>query len=232
MSDSSSLRKSIRFRGRSYIALVLTPELPLVEWLANLDEEISRVAEYFITKPVVLDLSSARFSNAVIVGLIGALQARNIRIMGLEGIEQSELSPDLPPLLTGGRAAMPAEQRPPRDESQHSPQKQASLLLESPVRSGQSIVFLQGDVTVLGSVASGAEIIAGGSIHIYGTLRGRALAGSAGNCQARIFCSRVDAELLAIDGFYRTAEDIEKTLRCQPVQAWLKGDVMFIGPLN
>jgi septum site-determining protein MinC len=232
MSHSSSLRKSVRFRGRSYIALVLTPELPLVDWLANLDEEISRVAQYFITKPVVLDLSSARFSNAVIVGLIGALQTRNIRIMGLEGIEPSELSPDLPPLLTGGRAAMPAEQRPPCDESHHSPQKQPSLLLESPIRSGQSIVFLQGDVTVLGSVASGAEIIAGGSIHIYGTLRGRALAGSAGNGQARIFCSRVDAELLAIDGFYRTAEDIESTLRCQPAQAWLKGDVMFLGPLN
>jgi septum site-determining protein MinC len=231
MSDSSSLRKPLRFRGRSYIALVLTPELPLVEWLANLDEEISRVAEYFITKPVVLDLSNARFSNAVIVGLIGALQARNIRIMGLEGIEHSELSPDLPPTLTGGRAAMVAEQRP-RDESRPPQQKPGSLLLESPVRSGQSIVFLQGDVTVLGSVASGAEIIAGGSIHIYGTLRGRALAGSAGNSQARIFCTKVDAELLAIDGFYRTAEDIESSLRCQPVQAWLKDDVMFVGPLN
>lgn len=232
MSDSSSLRKPLRFRGRSYIALVLTPELPLVEWLANLDEEISRVAEYFITKPVVLDLSSARFSNAVIVGLIDALQARNIRIMGVEGIEHSELSLDLPPILTGGRAAMAAEQQPPRDELRPPQQKLGSLLLESPVRSGQSIVFLQGDVTVLGSVASGAEIIAGGSIHVYGTLRGRALAGSAGNSQARIFCSKVDAELLAIDGFYRTAEDIESALRCQPVQAWLKDEVMFIGPLN
>src|SRR5215211_3792688 len=106
MSDSSSLRKPIRFRGRSYIALVLTPEQPLVEWLVKLDEEVSRVPEYnFISKPIVLDLSAARFSNAVIIDLIEALQARNIRVMGLEGIEQSELSLNLPPILKGGRAA-------------------------------------------------------------------------------------------------------------------------------
>jgi septum site-determining protein MinC len=174
-------------------------------------------------------------SNAAIVSLVEALQTRNIRVMGLEGIEQSEFQPNLPPILKGGRALMPTEQRSEvsqRDKPPLPQQKPASLLLESPVRSGQSIVFPEGDITVLGSVASGAEIIAGGSIHIYGTLRGRAFAGSTGNCQARIFCSKVDAELLAIDGFYRTADDIESTLRRQPVQAWLKGDVMFIGPLN
>ena len=82
-----------------------------------------------------------------------------------------------------------------------APQKQqlASLMIEDPVRSGQSVVFIEGDVTVLGSVGSGAEIIAGGSIHVYGALRGRALAGVTGNARARIFCHRVEAELLAID---------------------------------
>jgi septum site-determining protein MinC len=94
------------------------------------------------------------------------------------------------------------------------------------------VVFPHGDITVLGSVASGAEVIAGGSIHIYGTLRGRAFAGSHGNERARIFCNKVEAELLAISGFYRTADDIEERLRSQPIQAWLKGDVMFIAPLN
>ena len=63
-------------------------------------------------------------------------------------------------------------------------------------------------------------------------LRGRAFAGSHGNERARIFCNKVEAELLAISGFYRTADDIEARLRSQPIQAWLKGDVMFIAPLN
>ena len=112
------------------------------------------------------------------------------------------------------------------------PQQPASLLLESAVRSGQSVVFPHGDVTVLGSVASGADIIAGGSIHVYGTLRGRAMAGLNGNPRARIFCNKLEAELLAIDGFYRTADEVETSLRSQPIQAWLKDDVVFIAPLN
>ena len=87
-----------------------------------------------------------------------------------------------------------------------------SLLLDSPVRSGQSIVFTEGDVTVLGSVGSGAEIVAGGSIHVYGTLRGRAMAGVNGNSAARIFCQKIEAELLAIDGYYQTAEEIDASL--------------------
>jgi septum site-determining protein MinC len=107
-----------------------------------------------------------------------------------------------------------------------------SLLLESPVRSGQSVVFTEGDVTVLGSVGSGAEIVAGGSIHIYGTLRGRAMAGVNGNSAARIYCQKIEAELLAIDGYYQTAEEIDATLRNRPAQAWLEGDIMKITPLN
>ena len=77
--------------------------------------------------------------------------------------------------------------------------KKASLFVEKPVRSGQSVVFTDGDVTVIGSVGSGAEVIAGGSIHVYGTLRGRAIAGVTGDECARIFCRRAEAEFLAID---------------------------------
>jgi septum formation inhibitor MinC len=129
-------------------------------------------------------------------------------------------APPLPTLLPPAPVAPPAQLGP------------ASLLLDSPVRSGQSVVFRAGDVTVLGSVASGAEIVAGGSIHVYGTLRGRALAGSTGNPRARIFCRKIEAELLAIDGIYRTTEDLEPTLRSRAIQAWLQDDVMFIEPLD
>jgi septum site-determining protein MinC len=211
---------------------VLTPDPPIYAWLANLDEWSSQFAGYFAGKPMVLDVSAMKLSNGAIVHLINELQRRNIRIMGLEGIEQSELGPDLPPVLKGGRAVTVAEQ-PEAAPDPKPPQKEsASLLLESPVRSGQSIVFPDGDITVLGSVASGAEIMAGGSIHIYGALRGRAFAGLAGNSRARIFCNKVEAELLAIDGHYRIADDIESRLRSQPIQAWLKDNEMFITPLN
>jgi septum site-determining protein MinC len=106
------------------------------------------------------------------------------------------------------------------------------LLIETPIRSGQSIVFPNGDVTVLGSVSSGAEIVAGGSIHVYGALRGRAMAGSAGNTRARIFCNKNEAELISIDGYYRTAEQIDASLRSRPTQCWLEDRVLSIAALN
>ena len=120
----------------------------------------------------------------------------------------------------------------PTPEAPVAKQQISSLVLQDPVRSGQSVVFEEGDVTVLGSVGSGAEIVAGGSIHIYGTLRGRALAGATGNSKARIFCHKIEAELLAIDGYYRTADDINASLRNRPVQAWLDGSTMMITALN
>jgi septum site-determining protein MinC len=233
MSDPATRRKSIRFCGRSYLAFVLTPEPPIFQWLANLDEWASQFAGYFAGKSIVLDVSVLKLSNAAILHLINELRTRNIRIMGVEGIEQSALGPEFPPVLKGGRTVTVAEQPEVAPPDPQPPQKEpASLLLESPVRSGQSIVFPSGDITVLGSVASGAEIIAGGSIHVYGALRGRAFAGLAGNSRARIFCNQVEAELLAIDGHYRIADDIESSLRSQAIQAWLKDDEMFITPLN
>jgi len=100
------------------------------------------------------------------------------------------------------------------------------------VRSGQSVVFPEGDITVVGSVSSGAELVAGGSIHVYGTLRGRAMAGINGNLSARIYCQKIEAELLAIDGYYRTAEEIDATLYSGPTQVWLQGDAVQITQLN
>lgn len=246
MSDPVRPRRSMRFRGRSYIAFVLTPEPPIFEWLADLDAWIARSAGFFIGKPVVLDLSAVTLSKAAIAHLLAELQTREIRIMGIEGANPADLGPELPPLLKGGRGTEAVEKiekpevidpvEPPARETEQAVAPTApepgSLLLETSVRSGQSIVFPAGDVTVLGSVASGAEIIAGGSIHVYGTLRGRAMAGSTGNPRARIFCNKVEAELLAIDGYYRTAEDMEPSLRSRPIQAWLQGDVMLIAPLN
>jgi septum site-determining protein MinC len=178
---------------------------------------------------VVLDLSSVELSESAIAHLISSLQDRNIRVLGVEGVDAAQLGASLPPLLTGGRQCSFGDSEAKRPKTRSHP---ASLLLESPVRSGQSIVFPEGDVTVLGSVGSGAEIVAGGSIHVYGTLRGRAMAGVNGNSAARIYCQKIEAELLAIDGYYQTAEQIDDTLRNRPAQAWLDGETMKITALN
>jgi len=107
-----------------------------------------------------------------------------------------------------------------------------TLMIKAPIRSGQSIFHPHGDVIVLGSVASGSEIVAGGSIHVYGTLRGRAIAGSEGNISARIFCRKNEAELLAVDGWYTTAEEMEGVSRGKAVQAFLENDALCVVPLG
>jgi septum site-determining protein MinC len=190
---------------------------------------LARSPGFFVGKPVVLDLSAVDLSQTAIALLVTSLEQRNIRVLGIEGVDAAHLTKSMPPLLTGGRPTVLMQNEPKKPDVKPKP---TSLLLETPVRSGQSIVFTEGDVTVLGSVGSGAEIVAGGSIHVYGTLRGRAMAGVNGNSTARIYCQKIEAELLAIDGYYQTAEEIDVALRHRPAQAWLDGDVMKITPLN
>jgi septum site-determining protein MinC len=222
----------LRFRGRSYLAFVLAPEPPIADWLAELEKSVRSSAGFFLGRPAVLDLASVDLSNSAIKHLVSQLEALGIRIMGIEGTAAEQLGAGLPPLLKGGRAAA-LEAVESAQRKSNTVKETTSLLLDSPVRSGQSIFFPNGDVTVLGSVASGAEIVAGGSIHVYGTLRGRAMAGaSGGNRQARIFCSRIEAELLAIDGFYRTIDDLEESLCARPVQAFLEGETLMIAALG
>jgi septum site-determining protein MinC len=222
-------RQPFRLRGRSYMAFVFAPVVPIMEWLAEIDATIARSPGFFVGKPIVLDLSSVELSGAAISHLLLSLEQRSIRVLGIDGVDATLLTSGMPPLLTGGRACAIREAEPAKP--QIKPQR-ASLLLDSPVRSGQTVVFPDGDVTVLGSVGSGAEIVAGGSIHIYGTLRGRAMAGANGNSAARIYCQKIEAELLAIDGYYQTAEELDAALRNRPAQAWLEGDIMRITPLN
>ena len=232
VSSVAQQRSPMRFRGRSYMAFALTPEPPIVDWLSELDAWIHSSAGFFVGRPVVLDLAAVTLTTPAIAHLIDELASRSIRIMGIEGIDAEKLGPGLPPLLKGGRAATVEAVETPKQASAPPRKEPSSLLLDTPVRSGQSVFFPDGDVTVLGSVGSGAEIIAGGSIHVYGTLRGRAMAGMSGNRQARIFCSRIEAELLAIDGFYRTAEDLDATLHGRIVQAWLNGEVLMVGAMS
>lgn len=117
-----------------------------------------------------------------------------------------------------------------------APAKQAAagpgLMQTTPVRSGQQVYAENRDLTVLSAVGAGAEAIADGSIHIYGALRGRALAGAQGNEEARIFCREFHAELVAVAGHYKVLEDIPAELRGKPVQVWLEKGQLKLAALD
>jgi septum site-determining protein MinC len=100
------------------------------------------------------------------------------------------------------------------------------------VRSGQQVYARDRDLIVVGAIANAAEVIADGSIHVYGSLKGRAMAGAQGDTKARIFISDFRAELVAIAGHYRVFEQIPKDLEGQSVQCWLDGEKLLIAPLK
>jgi len=226
-----------RVRGRSFIAFVLAPEPPLAGWLGGLDAQIAQSPAFFDGRPVVLDLAALAAGQPGVETLMQDLARRGLRVVACENLVTEFASLGFPPALAGGRGAGSVEPHPPAEPRQEANAKPPavelpSMLIDQPVRSGRSVVFPQGDVTVIGAVSSGAEVVAGGSVHVYGALRGRAVAGLMGNRLARIFCQRLEAELIAIDGHYKTAEMIEPALLGRPVQAWLEGDRVRLAALD
>jgi septum site-determining protein MinC len=222
------------------MALVLAPEVPLNTWLSALDAQMERSPNFFDARPVVVDLGAIPREQQGVAQFLQMLEQRGIRIIGTESAHPAWAGIEawgrpLPVSSKPGREIeAPAEAKPaaPAVEPAGHGAEANTLVIDQPIRSGQSIVFERGDITVLGSVASGAEVMAGGSVHIYGTLRGRAIAGLAGHPGARIFCSKLQAELLAIDGVYQTADDMPAKVLGKPVQAWLDGEQMKISVLD
>jgi len=126
------------------------------------------------------------------------------------------------------RAPEPAPQAAAPAPAPAAPRPEPGLVQVAPIRSGQQVYAENRDLTVLASVGAGAEVIADGSIHIYGALRGRALAGAQGNEKARIFCREFRAELVAVAGHYKVLDEIPKELHGKPAQVWLDNN----GQLN
>nr|CAA6817291.1 MAG: Septum site-determining protein MinC [uncultured Thiotrichaceae bacterium] len=104
-------------------------------------------------------------------------------------------------------------------------------VVQRPVRSGQQIYCPDGDIVVMQQTSAGSELLAGGSVHVYGALRGRVLAGVQGDTNARIFCQHLEAELLSIAGRYRLLDDIEEDLKGQAVMVYLEGEKLKITPI-
>jgi len=131
----------------------------------------------------------------------------------------------------GGMAAAAPAPEAPAPVREVVIQQRATMIVTEPVRSGRQIYAPGGDLVVVNSVSAGAELLADGSIHVYGTLRGRALAGIGGDTSARIFCQSLEAELVSIAGLYRVSEDLDKDLRRRQVQIYLDNGFLHIDPV-
>ena len=217
----------VRLRGRNVMALVLAPEFPMTEWFAAFDRQMGGASSFFAGRPIVVDLRAAVADGGPGAAplVLDGLNARNLKLIGVEGVEARVLAGTpwerLATRLHGRDTAIESPDTEPAAEAvaaEPAEPAATSMLIDRPVRSGQSIVFADGDVTVMGAISSGAEVLAGGSIHVYGALRGRAIAGLKTGAGARIFCRKLEAELVGVDQLYRTAEHWGAGLHGRAVQ--------------
>ena len=233
--------QTLKFRAQSLLAYVLEPVQPIPDWFAALDGWLARSPTFFIARPVILDMAALDIPLKEYRDLLSGLARRHIRVMGAENVDRGLVGPHLPPVVSGGRPIDPPTLREdapaePEDETpvvaQAAPEKTESLIVDGNVRSGQTIMHPQGDITIIGRVASGAEIVAGGSVHIYGALQGRVIAGISGSRAARIFCTEARAELLCIRGAYVTAENTNPEMEGRSLEARLDGDELKLRILS
>ncbi|MEO0956991.1 MAG: septum site-determining protein MinC [Pseudomonadota bacterium] len=246
----------LQIRGRFLTAVVLPVPSALDEvFEAGLDAALQQSPRFFADAPLVVDLAAAgeMETEEAFKELLALLKARRLSPIGIQNATAHQTvaaaSHGLITLKPGKdtpfeqQRAQPAASRPvavpdpePAPVADPVPTVRepmgTGLTITEPVRSGQCIVAEEGDLTVLASVSSGAELIAPGHIHVYGALRGRALAGVGGDTRARIFCQSLEAELIAIAGLYKTSEAFEPAVAKQRVHAFLEADTLRLQPLR
>jgi septum site-determining protein MinC len=204
----------------------------------ELSEQIRRSPRFFLNAPVVLDLRD----EAQFIGELEFAEAREIlrrhtlTLIGVQNALPTQLEAaaaaglaSFAPNSTQPRGPPAAEPAPsPRASPPAAPAGARTRLVIQPVRSGTQIYARGGDLVVTAAVSPGAELIADGNIHVYGALRGRALAGASGDADARIFCSRLEAELVSIAGRYLVADQLPAHEKGAAVQIALVGDQLTI----
>ena len=219
--------KPFQIRGRFLTALAIRLEgaPPDDTFYQALDEQLQQTPQFFSEAPVVLDFAKAPgiATTYKIRGLTKALRERNLLVLGVQNagpVDQPALQAmGLIPIVAAGRDAPGPNDGARRKRGIEKLLPPDNKIVTVPVRSGQTVVAERGDLTIVGSVASGAELVASGNIHVYGTLRGRAMAGAHCDAKARIFCQKLDAELVAVAGLYQTSETLapEALGRCAQI---------------
>jgi septum site-determining protein MinC len=195
---------------------------------AYLDQHIGTNPQFFAGQGVVLDIDEATTlrSGSQVTHVVGILKHYKLYPIGTVGgtPEQQALfrGQNMPSLGAAQSNRKPVESA--------SGQRAATRtkIVSTPVRGGTQVYAQGADLVVLSSVGAGAEVIADGNIHVYGTLRGRALAGAMGDGAARIFCRSLEAELVSVAGNYITADQIDGAYQQQMVQIHLEGERLII----
>lgn len=224
---------SFQIKGSMVSAMVLEVyQFDAAAFNQQLAEKVAKAPQLFQQSPLIISLE--KFASAVrpdFPSLVNLCREHGFLPLAFRDVPESLVEA----ARASGLSVLSASSSVQRERNKASSEsKQAShhpcKVIERPVRSGQQ-VYSEGDLVVLGAVSEGAELIAEGSIHVYGALRGRALAGVKGNTQARIFCQQLNAELLAIAGNFMLSDALQPKCWQQPGQAYLEGEDLVVTAL-
>lgn len=242
---------SIELRGGTVTLMSLQLFNGNLEQISHgLKEKISQAPGFFKNTPVILDLQHITEEEALdISGILEIIRQHDfipIAARGaddglLEALQQNSLPnlrKELPMRAAGEKRQDDASTQ---EGDEHSaPYSETSedlllpfppLMINRPLRSGQQVYARERDLVLTTHSSPGAELIADGSIHVYGALRGRALCGVTGNREARIFCQRLEADLVSVAGNYKLIDDADPELYGKAVQIWLEDDKLCIEAL-
>ncbi|MFC3907630.1 septum site-determining protein MinC [Legionella dresdenensis] len=232
MSDNLLKSQAFKLKGRLYTFTVIQLfSADKYDFAQQLDDVIQKAPKIFDNTPVVLDCSAIGDGEVDLDALCKSMRSHSLLPVGIQGA-----NPLLATLAQCHGLAVfhgsSAHDKPlieeVNDEAPHV-ETLKTKLLTTPVRSGQQVVSKGGDLVITASVSHGAELLADGNIHVYGALRGRALAGISGDRNARIFCQSLEAELLSIAGFYILSDAIVP--HAGPCQIFLQDEHIKIEPL-
>ncbi|MFL1483742.1 septum site-determining protein MinC [Marinobacter sp. LN3S78] len=207
-----------------------------------LREKIRQAPGFFKDIPIIVSLDNYEGPTGELdfFKLLGTCRRHNIHVVGVRGgnDDQRRLARHAALAILPGNSRQdrdtPPEASEPAPEAAPSAPVEpvAARVVSQPVRSGQQVYAPEGDLIILAPVQAGAEVLAAGNIHVYGPLRGRALAGVHGLESARVFCQSLEAELVSIAGHYKISEDLQESGWKAAAQVQLRDDLLVVTPLE
>ena len=234
MSSSVAHKPVLELKGNLLSLMVLylyNGDKNLIE--QQFAEKIAAAKNLFKNAPIVIDLHALQASGTPVDlrHLVDLFRKHGLVPIGVRGgdAQQHEAALNLALGILPDAKSTSSKQEP---QGEAAVQATRDKIITQPVRSGQQVAALQGDLVVLSAVNPGAEILAGKNIHVYGALRGRAIAGVHGYPEARIFCRYFDAELVAIAGQYQLNEDFDPSLKGKAVHIFLENDRLIMQPFE
>ena len=228
-----------QFKGSVVTTFILEIyQYSLQDFTQQLQDKINQAPEFFAQSPIVISLDKVdeKIAQLDLSDIISTCRQFGLQPMAFKCTDSRFLNSIQATGLTllSDNASRPITTKKPATEQKYVSEvkekiiSRQSKIITKPVRSGQQVYAEGADLIIISQVSEGAEVLADGHIHIYGTLRGRALAGIKGDTSARVFCNRLEAELISIAGNFMLSDVLREKIWQQSAQVYLNDKILHV----